>query len=250
MKVPDTQRAPPILAAPAKPPANPGPVQMSVLTAPTRARSVELDRQRFDKNYISPELLSDGLYMDTADAVRKGKPNISDDELEAVFTGLQAIGKAAQSRQAAAKKVELMAGAAAVLATRLERVDATLLDLAAAGADTPAVITELAQVMDSVAPELRKHGLAETWRADVLQDATPLREVVAKAITATGHDFGKVQQLRQERAVHERLQIATAAAQLWQDTFDASDPGADADGFVALAERAAAEVSGEELDGD
>lgn len=224
---------------------------MTLMSAPTAARSAEVQRRLFDRNYTrSPGQLSDGLILDIARAVRRDKPNISDDELEAVFAGFEKIGRNAAVRSRQSREVETEIMPQAALAHRLVAVDEAVRDvMSTPGATARAAAgARLSELISGMGNELRPHGLSSTWRADFMDKPEELLAVVQAAEKSAGVQVQRLADARQQHREQQRLTIGSEAAALWSETYTAADHSS-AEPFNEFAEQAVAALAGDELDG-
>ena len=226
--------------------------EMTALSAPTRERRQEVFSRLADRHAPhsrKPFQLRDDLALAVASAVRRGRPRVTDEEMEAVLTGFETISRSASQRASQAREVEASVAPQATLAARLERVDAALLDLAGASqrdrADAVQRLTGLASDLGEV---LAPHGLDHTWRADAVSDPASMREVVQRAIRATGVNSGHLAEVRRERDGLEQIRVRGEAATLWSELFEADSMDAP-EGFAEFANRAISESAGEAGEG-
>ena len=225
------------------------PRSMTALSAPTRERRNEVLNRLADRHAPhsrKPFQLRDDLALDIAAAIRRGKPRITDDELEATLQGFEQISREAAKRAATAREIEASVAPKAALATRLERIDDALRGIEQSSlVDQPEAVARLKEQGD-LAPLLRPFGLDDAYRESVVSNPSATREVVAKALHATGVAPGRLAEIRRERDGQEQIRVQSEAAELWSELFQADSKDAP-EGFAEFANRAISESMG---DGD
>lgn len=226
--------------------------EMTALSAPTRERRKEVFNRLADRHAPhsrKPFQLSDDLTLAVASAVRRGRPRITDEEMEKVLTGFETISRSAAQRASQAREVEASVAPQASLATRLERFDAALLDVRESRiGDRADAVSELTNAGSGLREELAPYGLADSWRVDAVRDPGSVREVVARAIHATGVNPGHLAEIRRERDGQEQIRVQSEAATLWSELFEADSTDAP-EGFAEFANRAVNESMGDAGEG-
>ena len=200
-----------------------------------RRADPSLKRGRFE--------LSDDLILDISDSIRKAKPRVTDDELEAVFAGVEKISREAAERAELAKLVEASHAPRVELATKLHAVDTALSAVSAAAPDSNdqrTAVEQLEQKVRATWVALEHHGLGRGWQDSVAANPLPMREILSKARRAAGPGSNRLAEIRREREIDETILVTSGAARLSNELFSLQAPP---DGFADFAARAVAEVA-------